>query len=71
MPNVNLSNDEPDALAHPPPLSKAERLCKSNPCVGVRRNKTKARTRYVRDDEYLLYFSAAPITCRTCSLGST
>lgn len=37
-----------------------EGLAESNPCRGVRRNKTKARTRYVRDDEFLLYFDASP-----------
>jgi site-specific recombinase XerD len=35
-------------------------LCKTNPCRGVRRNKVKAKTRYVRDDEFLLYFDASP-----------
>jgi hypothetical protein len=34
--------------------------CRANPCRGVRRNKTRARTRYVRDDEFLLYFDRSP-----------
>jgi hypothetical protein len=38
----------------------SEGLCKANPCRGVRRNKTKARERYVRHDEFLLYFNASP-----------
>ena len=37
-----------------------EDLAESNPCRGIRRNKTRARDRYVRHDEYLLYFDAAP-----------
>lgn len=37
-----------------------EGLCMSNPCRGVRRNRTKSRTRYVRHDEFLLYFNASP-----------
>jgi integrase len=37
-----------------------EGLCSANPCRGVRRNKTKPRDRYVRHDEFLLYFDAAP-----------
>lgn len=35
-------------------------LAEVNPCRGIRRNKTKARDRYVRHDEYLLYFDASP-----------
>jgi hypothetical protein len=35
-------------------------LAESNPCRGIRRNKTRARERYVRHDEFLLYFNAAP-----------
>jgi hypothetical protein len=35
-------------------------LVESNPCRGIRRNKTRARDRYVRHDEFLLYFDAAP-----------
>lgn len=35
-------------------------LAELNPCRGIRRNKTRSRDRYVRDDEYLLYFDAAP-----------
>jgi hypothetical protein len=38
----------------------SEGLCQRNPCRGIRRNKTRARTRYVRNDEFLLYFDAAP-----------
>jgi len=38
----------------------SEGLCSRNPCRGIRRNKAKARTRYVRDDEFLLYLDAAP-----------
>jgi len=33
--------------------------CEYNPCRGVRRNKQKPRTRYVRDDEFLKVFEAA------------
>lgn len=36
-----------------------EGWAEGNPCRGVRRNKAKARTRYVRHDEFLLYFNAA------------
>lgn len=35
-------------------------LAESNPCRGIRRNKTRARDRYVRHDEFLLYFNASP-----------
>ena len=34
-------------------------LCTRNPCRGVRRNKVKPKDRYVRDEQYLLYFDAA------------
>ncbi len=33
--------------------------CEYNPCKGVRRNKQKPRTRYVRDDEFLKVFEAS------------
>lgn len=35
-------------------------LCDGNPCRQVRRNKTKPKDRYVRHDEFLLHFDAAP-----------
>lgn len=35
-------------------------LCRSNPCRGVRRNPQPPRQRYVRDDEFLKAFEAAP-----------
>lgn len=35
-------------------------MAEFNPCRGIRRNKTRARDRYVRHDEYLLYFDASP-----------
>lgn len=35
-------------------------LAESNPCRGIRRNRTRARDRYVRHDEFLLYFEPAP-----------
>lgn len=35
-------------------------LVESNPCRGIRRNKTRSRDRYVRHDEFLLYFNPAP-----------
>lgn len=37
-----------------------EGWAESNPCRGVRRNKAKARDRYVRHDEFRLYFDRAP-----------
>lgn len=36
-------------------------LCSNDPTKGVKRNKVKPRKRYVRHDEFLLYFNAAPI----------
>src|SRR5690606_4161938 len=35
-------------------------LCSADPTKGVKRNKVKPKTRYVRHDEFLLYFDAAP-----------
>lgn len=35
-------------------------MAEFNPCRGIRRNKTRARDRYVRHDEFLLYFEPAP-----------
>jgi integrase len=35
------------------------RLCESNPCRGVRRNKVRPRRRYVRNDEFLAIFHAS------------
>lgn len=32
----------------------------ANPCRGVRRNRVRAKDRYVRHDEFLLYFDASP-----------
>ena len=35
-------------------------MSNGNPCRQVRRNKTKPKDRYVRDDEFLAVFNAAP-----------
>lgn len=34
-------------------------LCKENPCYGVRRNKEKARTKYITDEEYDFVYKLA------------
>lgn len=34
--------------------------CQTNPCKGVRRNPQTPRTRYIRNDEFLVPFEAAP-----------
>lgn len=35
-------------------------LCSRDPTKGVKRNRVKSRRRYVRDDEFLLYFDRSP-----------
>lgn len=44
-------------------------LAESNPCRGIRRNKTRARDRYVRHDEFLLYFDPAPACLQDLMAG--
>lgn len=55
-----LANKEVACLSSAFEYGQRIGLCDGNPCRGVRRNKTKARERYVRHDEFLLYFNAAP-----------
>jgi integrase len=55
-----IANKEMACLSSAFQYGLSEGLCTRNPCRGIRRNKTRARTRYVRDDEYLLYFNASP-----------
>jgi len=37
---------------------------KQNPCVGVKKLKTKARDRYINDFEYQAIYNVAPLPCR-------
>lgn len=55
-----VANKEIACLSSAFQFGLGEGLCKSNPCRGVRRNKAKPRDRYVRHDEFLLYFDASP-----------
>lgn len=55
-----VANREVACLSSAFQFGLGEGLCSSNPTHGVRRNKERPRQRYVRHDEYLLYFNAAP-----------
>lgn len=55
-----VANKEVACLSSVFQFALGEGLASSNPCRGVRRNKTRARERYVRHDEFLLYFEPAP-----------
>lgn len=55
-----VANKEAACLSSVFQFALGEGLAMSNPCRGVRRNKSKPRERYVRHDEFLLYFDASP-----------
>jgi integrase len=55
-----VANKETGCLASAFQYGMRNGFCTSNPCRGVRRNKTKPKDRYVRHDEFLAYFNAAP-----------
>lgn len=55
-----LANKEIAALSSAYNYAMRRGLVKTNPCRGVRRNRVKPRDRYVRHDEFLAVFNAAP-----------
>src|SRR5690606_31268228 len=54
------ANEEIACLASAYQYGMRVGLCSRDPTKGVKRNRVKPRKRYVRDDEFLLYFDASP-----------
>lgn len=56
----SVANKEMACLASAFQYGMRAGLCSSDPTKGVKRNKVKPKHRYVRHDEFHLYFNAAP-----------
>jgi integrase len=55
-----LANKEVACLSSAFEYAQRLGLCNGNPCRQVRRNRVRPKQRYVRDDEFLAVFNAAP-----------
>lgn len=56
----SVSNKEVACLASAYQYGMRHGLCSRDPTKGVKRNRVKPKDRYVRDDEFLAHFNAAP-----------